>query len=87
MVIEGFAGKDSPTGAWFETNELLRTFADFKILFYRRYRDNSSNGVDKELSVGLSDSSQNANSRGGVGNAPLDGAYLTRFSKQNGPQR
>jgi len=34
VVIEGFAGKDSPTGAWFETNELIRTFADFKILFY-----------------------------------------------------
>jgi len=34
VVIEGFAGKDSPTGAWFETNELLRTFAGFKILFY-----------------------------------------------------
>jgi SAM-dependent methyltransferase len=34
VVVEGFAGKDSPTGAWFETNELLRTFADFKILFY-----------------------------------------------------
>lgn len=34
VVIEGFAGPDAPTGASFETNELPRTFDNFKILFY-----------------------------------------------------
>jgi SAM-dependent methyltransferase len=34
VIIEGFAGPDAPTGASFETNELPRTFDNFKILFY-----------------------------------------------------
>jgi len=34
LVIEGFAGKDAPTSVAFETNELLRTYVDLKIVYY-----------------------------------------------------
>jgi SAM-dependent methyltransferase len=34
LIIEGFAGKEAPTAVAFDGNELLRTFADLRVLFY-----------------------------------------------------
>ena len=34
LIIEGFAGKDAPTGAAFDDNEVLRTFGNLRVLFY-----------------------------------------------------